>query len=895
MCIPSNRRAVQAACSALLAAASLFAAITPPTAMAAVRLVGNINAGGNPEAGFDNIGSGKSVVLANRYHVFAADDSAFGEEPWVHDLISGVTRRLGDLNPGAGGSRPDDFMVAGGRVVFTATTPNEGEELWVTDGTPAGTQLLADINPGLPSSYVYGMAATTGNRVVFNANDGTHGTELWISDGTAAGTVLAHDLVPGASGSSPMSFTTIGARLFFRAFDAAHGSELWMWDAGGVGRVADIEPGSGGSNPSEMIVVGVNLVFRACRTSEGCELWRSDGSAAGTVLFADVRTGATGSDPLHLVWHAGLARVFFDADDGINGRELWQVDAAGSASRVSNLVAGSGGARFAGSIPLGARLLFVSDGGVSGARLYAWNGAALSQLVSLSTSGPGTVENLVAWNGRVYLSDYDCFYSDGTVAGTVAWDPDCVGYTPFAIGGGRLLYASYGDSEREMWSISTTDVIAKESEFTDFSSNPSGFVFRPSGSAFVADAGTTGTELVVEDAAANGFTMIDLLAGSTSSRPDDLTPWRSEIWFSATSATTGNDLWHTDGTLVGTTPLELVAGASGGYPEKLLPVDNQLYLVAEDASLGNQLFRLRGNGPTIDLLDYSGESNLRPEELTYANGKIFFIGNSITRGNELFVVDPTALAPTALEIVPGIESPDWLGDLVAWDDALWLVANVDTSVLGGSGEQQIYRSDGITVARVSELPQDANPRDLVAGPGGIWFIAEDTFGDQLWRTDGISTTRMTSIDGTSGNASIGAVTVVGIRLYFTAYDDDHGHELWMFDGAGVLRRADVRTGASSSLPQGLVASGESVVFSADDGIRGRELWIASATGVRLLAETWPGIGSGSPSEITADPYRDRVLYSAVAPIVWREPFEVDVPLFKDAFEGFQGVLLDAVP
>jgi hypothetical protein len=59
MCIPRNRRAVQAACSALLAAASLFAAIAPPTAMAAVRLVGNINAGGNPEAGFDNIGSGK--------------------------------------------------------------------------------------------------------------------------------------------------------------------------------------------------------------------------------------------------------------------------------------------------------------------------------------------------------------------------------------------------------------------------------------------------------------------------------------------------------------------------------------------------------------------------------------------------------------------------------------------------------------------------------------------------------------------------------------------------------------------------------------------------------------------------------------------------------------------
>lgn len=895
MCMQWNRRAVRAACGALLSAAGLLAALTPATSVAAVRLVGNINAVGNPEAGFDDFGYSRSVVLANRYHVFAADDSAFGEEPWVHDLVSGVTRRLGDLTPGANGSRPGDFSFAGGRVVFTATTPNEGEELWVTDGTPAGTQLLADISPGPTSSYVYGMAATSGNRVVFNANDGVHGTELWVSDGTAAGTLLAHDLVPGSGGSFPSSFTTIGARLFFTAFDPIHGSELWMWDAGGVGRIADIEPGTAGSNPSELIAAGANLVFRACRTSEGCELWRSDGSAVGTTLLADVRTGVTGSDPLHLVWHAGFGRVFFDADDGVNGRELWEVNGAGAASRISSLVAGSGEADFEGAAAVGARLLFVADAGLSGARLYAWDGTGITQLAILSTAGPGFIDNLVVWNGRAYLGELDCWYSDGTVAGTIQWDPDCVSYVPFAVGGGRLLYGSYGDDEREIWSISTTDVVSKESEFTGFSSDPSSFAFRASGAAFTADAGTTGVELVVEDAAANGFNVIDLLAGITSSRASDITPWRGEIWFSATSASTGNDLWHSDGTLVGTTPFELVAGASGSSPQQLLPVGNQLYLVAEDASLGNQLFRLRGNGPTIDLLDYSGESNLRPEQLTFANGKIFFFGSSTTRGHELFVVDPTALAPTALEIVPGIESPDWLDELVAGDDAVWFIVIVDTSLPGGGGRQQIYRSDGITTARVSQLPENSNPRDLVAGPGGIWFIAEDAFGDQLWRTDGISTTRMTAISASDGDANIRAVTAVGNRLYFTAYDDDHGHELWMFDGAGVLRRADVRAGASSSAPQDLVASGESVVFSADDGVRGRELWVASATGVRLLAETWPGVGSGAPSRIAADPYRDRVLYSAVAPIVWREPFEADVPLFKDAFEGFQGVLFETVP
>ncbi|MEO8010911.1 MAG: ELWxxDGT repeat protein, partial [Dokdonella sp.] len=582
MCIQWNRRAVLAGCGALLAAVGMLVSMAPATSLAAVRLVGNINAAGNPEAGFYRLGTSNMVVLANRYAIFSADDSAFGEEPWVHDMVSGVTRRLGDLNPGAVGSRPDDFSVAGGRVVFIATTPNEGEELWVTDGTPAGTELLADIYPGQPSSYVSGMAATTGNRVVFSANDGTHGTELWISDGTPAGTVLAHDLVSGAGGSSPSSFTTIGARLFFRAFDSTHGGELWMWDAGGVGRVADIEPGNAGSNPSELIAAGANLVFRACRTSEGCELWRSDGSAAGTTLLADVRFGVTGSDPLHLVWHAGFGRVFFDADDGVNGRELWEVNGVGAASRISSLVAGSGEADFEGAAAVGARLLFVADAGLAGARLYAWDGASVTQLAILSTAGPGFVDNFVLWNGRAYLGELDCWYSDGTVAGTIQWDPDCDSNVPFAVGGGRLLYGSYGDDEREIWSISAADVIAKESEFTDFSSNPAVFAFRTSGAAFAADGGTTGVELVVENAANNSFSVIDLLAGATSSRPDELTLWRDEIWLSATSASTGHELWHTDGTLVGTTPFELVAGASSSFPQQLLPVGNQLYLVAED-------------------------------------------------------------------------------------------------------------------------------------------------------------------------------------------------------------------------------------------------------------------------------------------------------------------------
>ncbi|MBN8483028.1 MAG: hypothetical protein J0L88_15690 [Xanthomonadales bacterium] len=865
-------------------------------AMAAPRLLGNVNALGNPDAGFRSIGSAPPVVLANRYYVFAADDGAFGSEPWVLDLVNGLTRRLGDLNPGNAGSSPSDFAVAGTRVVFTAFTPESGRELWATDGTPAGTVLVADIHPGPASALIAALAPTTNNRVVFAANDGSSGSEIWLSDGTTAGTALAYDLVPGANGSSPSQFTTIGARLFFTAYNDAQGRELWLWDVNGIGVVADIAPGTASSSPNELTAVGSSLVFRACRPSEGCEPWRSDGTAAGTTLFADIRTGSTGSDPFHFTWHAGLARLFFDADDGVNGRELWQLTSAGVATRVSNLVSGSGGSDFQGSAVLGAKLLFVADANLAGARLYSWDGATVTLVKILSTAGAGFVDHFLVWNGRLHFEELGCWSSDGTAAGTSVWDADCGAGGGFVVGAGRLLYGSYGDFEREIWSLSTTGAIVKESEFSDFSSNPDRFAFRPAGAAFRANGGSTGAELVVENAAAGTWNVVDIAPGADDSDPDGMTAWQGAFWFAARTATTGTDLWRSDGSVPGTQAVELAVGNDSPYPQELTRLGNDLYLSAYDYSLGQQLYRLTGNGPTIDLLDYAGEYGLSPWGLVTANGRLFFAGESDSRGTELFVVDATATAPTPIEIIPGVESPEFIDDLVSWNNAAWFVARIEPALAGGLGTDQVYRSDGVSVARVGSLAENADPRNLVGGAGGVWFLAyEAATGSELWRTDGSISGRVTDLAAGSSDPDIGEMTVAGDRLYFVADDGINGYELWTIDAALTLKRADLVAGNNGSNPRDLVAIGQQVVFSADDGVHGRELWIADASGARLLAETWPGVGSGAPESIAADAFHDRVLYSAVAPLVWREPFEVDVPLFKNGFDASDAVPFVLVP
>ena len=170
----------------------------------------------------------------------------------------------------------------------------------------------------------------------FTARDGTHGRELWRSDGTAAGTVLVKNINPNDSrrsaGSHPNNLTVVGQTLFFTADDGTHGRELWKSDGtrSGTVQVKDINLGSrsSGSHPSELSAMGGGLFFAADDGTRGEELWRSDGSRSGTVLVKNINSKDSryysGSYPSSLTAMGG--ELFFAADDGTHGEELWRSD-----------------------------------------------------------------------------------------------------------------------------------------------------------------------------------------------------------------------------------------------------------------------------------------------------------------------------------------------------------------------------------------------------------------------------------------------------------------------------------------------------------------------------------------------------------------------------------------
>src|SRR5262245_57599686 len=313
---------------------------------------------------------------------------------------SGTPALLKNVNPGTLGSSPGQITAVGATVFFSANDNVHGRELWKTDGTAAGTALVKDINPGRGSSYPEYLTNFNGT-LFFTANDGVHGKELWKSDGTTVGTVLVKDIRPGSRGSYPFNLTVIGSTLFFTANDGVHGAELWKSDGTTAGTVLvkDINPGSASSYPQNHTVVNGTLFFSANDGTHGTELWKSNGTAAGTVLVKDIRPGSSpygfpfSSHPRDLT--AVGDALFFSADDGVNGRELWKSDgtAAGTVL-VKDIRPGSSPYGYPyGSDPqhltaVGGTLFFAANDGTHGTELWKSNGTAAGTVL-VKDSSPG--------------------------------------------------------------------------------------------------------------------------------------------------------------------------------------------------------------------------------------------------------------------------------------------------------------------------------------------------------------------------------------------------------------------------------------------------------------------------------------------------------------------------
>ncbi len=436
--------------------------------------------------------------------------------------LAQATFLLRDINPGSAASNPSSIVVMNQVGYFAASDPVNGNELWRSDGTSAGTYLVADIRPGSGSSMPLGLAVL-GDRLYFRADDGTHGIELWSSDGTEAGTALVRDMSSGPSDSMPAQLTPAGTTLFLQACESSHGCELWRSDgtAGGTVMVKDINPGTASSSPWGLAAFGDGILFVGTTVASGSEPWRSDGTLAGTVMVKDINPGWASSGPGWAFPGAFLTsldgKVYFAANDGVLGREMWATDGTSvGTALVADVNPGFGSSNpgppavVAGAIyfqayePVLGAELWRSDGTPGGSsRVIDLNPGAYSSYPQLLTQSGGS---LFFRGGERFIYGDELRRTDGTAAGTICVKDIAPGYlsdgAPESLldVDGTLFFTAVGAyaQGRELWKSDGTDagtVLVADINPGSAASGISSFVRLGSRVIFAANDGTHGTEL----------------------------------------------------------------------------------------------------------------------------------------------------------------------------------------------------------------------------------------------------------------------------------------------------------------------------------------------------------------------------------------------------------------
>lgn len=363
---------------------------------------------------------------------------------------------------------------------------------------------------------------------------------------------------------------------------------------GQVDLVKDINP-SGDSNPQHLMVYDGKMYFCADDHINGYALWKSDGTESGTSMVRDfhVHTSSYNGHVTPLIVYND--KLYLEVVNGDPVTELWVTDGTEAGTALVKSINPGGYSRMNGFTEMNGILYFAANDGTNGTELWRSNGMPMgTQMVKdINGSGDSNPAGLIVFKDKLYFSaidnqDEELFVSDGTSAGTSKLKDLAAGWagTPheFTIMGDYLYFAVNGlHEDQELWRTDGTTL----------------------GTTGVADIFTGG------DAQLSGLIVCN-----------------NELYFAARDGAHGLELWKSDGTAQGTVMVrDIYDGPESSWPDQFYVFGHKLWFQAQDQTHGIEVWSSDGtaNGTTL-FADLVATGNGSPHDFITYNRRLVFVG-----------------------------------------------------------------------------------------------------------------------------------------------------------------------------------------------------------------------------------------------------------------------------
>lgn len=326
----------------------------------------NTGNGNSLSVGFNNI------FVFNGSVFFSASDTLFNSELWKYTPGQGASKVAEIDTANNSGSNPSKFIEFNGKLYFAARTMQLGTELHMYDPGNQSVSLVKDIGQGVFSGNPDHLTIFNG-KLYFQAYDTSVGRELFELDPTTNNVKLAAEIYPGNLSGSPSQLIVLNNKLYFAANDGNTGNELFEYDGNNPpARITDINPGNGSglSTTSSLVIFQNKLFFSGYDTgSNSYQLLSYDPATNGITLAAAINPSTSAYINYPTAYNG---KIFFAANDGTTGIELWSYDGT-NAVLEHDIIPGNASSIINNITLSGASLYFTARGTGIGIELFRYS------------------------------------------------------------------------------------------------------------------------------------------------------------------------------------------------------------------------------------------------------------------------------------------------------------------------------------------------------------------------------------------------------------------------------------------------------------------------------------------------------------------------------------------